>query len=146
MYDTYFESHDIDLLVVGCSQDKLFELAKSHNVKQVGKDFGVYLFNTSDFGTVEVALARKERSTGNGSRDLTLTLASTSRLKKDLARRDFTMNAMAIDMTPGNVGKIHDPFNGRQHIEKHVLHPVAGFSEDPTRVWRCCTILTAFLA
>ena len=55
----------------------------------------------------------------------------------DLARRDFTVNAMAVDLADG---KLVDPFDGRGDLERSLLravgNPVARFTEDGLRVLR----------
>jgi tRNA nucleotidyltransferase/poly(A) polymerase len=57
-------------------------------------------------------------------------------LDVDLSRRDFTMNAMAV----GENGQWHDPYNGWDDAEDHVLktvgHPQDRFTEDPLRMLR----------
>ncbi len=57
-------------------------------------------------------------------------------LDEDLSRRDFTMNAIALDAE----GNIHDPFNGKEDIKqklvKAVGDPKARFSEDALRMIR----------
>lgn len=57
-------------------------------------------------------------------------------LKEDLERRDFTMNAIAMDLH----GNISDPFNGRQDIENRIIrcvgNPEERFSEDALRILR----------
>ncbi len=56
---------------------------------------------------------------------------------RDLARRDFTVNAMAVDLADG---KVVDPFDGRGDLVRSVLRavgdPLARFSEDGLRVLR----------
>jgi len=62
----------------------------------------------------------------------------TKDLLIDLKRRDFTVNAIAVDLNPGNFGNIYDPFNGLEDCHKkmlRVLHPDS-FKEDPTRIFR----------
>jgi tRNA nucleotidyltransferase (CCA-adding enzyme) len=59
-------------------------------------------------------------------------------IKDDLARRDFTINAMAIELNPRHFGELIDPFGGRQDLKKklvRVLHEKS-FIDDATRVWR----------
>jgi poly(A) polymerase len=55
----------------------------------------------------------------------------------DLSRRDFTINAIAIDAT---TGALIDPFGGRQHLEERIVAAVgdapARFNEDPLRILR----------
>jgi poly(A) polymerase len=55
----------------------------------------------------------------------------------DLSRRDFTINAIAVDTI---TGALIDPFNGRQHLEQQIIKAVGGapsrFAEDPLRILR----------
>jgi tRNA nucleotidyltransferase (CCA-adding enzyme) len=62
----------------------------------------------------------------------------TKDLLVDLKRRDFTVNAIAVDLNPGTFGNLYDPFNGLEDCQKRVLrvlHPQS-FKEDPTRIFR----------
>ncbi|MFZ1729928.1 MAG: CCA tRNA nucleotidyltransferase [Bacteroidota bacterium] len=58
----------------------------------------------------------------------------------DLARRDFTVNAIAASLMPEDFGRIIDPFDGREDIVRKKLRtpldPVATFSDDPLRMMR----------
>jgi tRNA nucleotidyltransferase (CCA-adding enzyme) len=59
-------------------------------------------------------------------------------LERDLFRRDFTINAMAVRLTPQGAGALVDPYGGRRDLKAgilRVLHP-ASFRDDPTRVFR----------
>lgn len=64
----------------------------------------------------------------------------TNNLIKDLSRRDFTINAMAID----SEGILHDPFNGTEDIKNKILKcvgiPDRRFSEDALRMLRAIRI------
>jgi tRNA nucleotidyltransferase (CCA-adding enzyme) len=63
-------------------------------------------------------------------------------LKEDLQRRDFTMNAIAMDKD----GRIHDPFQGRKAIDDKVISTVGNpddrFSEDALRMLRAVRFLS----
>jgi len=62
----------------------------------------------------------------------------------DLGRRDFTINAMAMETTPGSFGTFIDPFDGRDDIARRrvrVLH-ARSFIDDPTRIFRCIRFAT----
>jgi tRNA nucleotidyltransferase (CCA-adding enzyme) len=57
----------------------------------------------------------------------------------DLGRRDFTINSMAMELTPGSFGMFIDPFDGRADVKQRrvrVLH-ARSFIDDPTRIFRC---------
>ncbi|MBC8477094.1 MAG: CCA tRNA nucleotidyltransferase [Dehalococcoidia bacterium] len=59
-------------------------------------------------------------------------------LSEDLFRRDFTINAMAINLNPGCYGEVIDIYGGRADLEKRlvrVLHEKS-FTDDATRIWR----------
>ncbi|MEM6349150.1 MAG: CBS domain-containing protein [Cyanobacteria bacterium P01_D01_bin.14] len=67
-----------------------------------------------------------------------------SSIRQDLYRRDFTINAMAIALTPPQAGQLLDFFGGwvdlqQQHIR--VLH-ANSFIEDPTRIFRAVRFAT----
>ena len=56
-------------------------------------------------------------------------------IEEDLSRRDFAMNAIAIDLS---TGEIIDPFNGQQDIEKKQIRHIkdSNFIDDPLRILR----------
>ncbi len=90
-------------------------------------------FNTLKFEkggkVVDVAMARREKYT----RPAVLpAVEPVFDIREDLARRDFTINAMAMDME----GRIIDPFRGREHLRRRILVPISSFVDDPTRIFR----------
>ncbi|HEY5516898.1 MAG TPA: CBS domain-containing protein [Coriobacteriia bacterium] len=83
---------------------------------------------------VDVTTARTEYYTSPGA----LPTVERSSLRRDLLRRDFSINAMAAEIDPVEFGAISDPFGGLGDLRDglvRVLHPLS-FVEDPTRVAR----------
>jgi poly(A) polymerase len=62
------------------------------------------------------------------------------RLEDDLVRRDFTVNAMAVHITPGGLGEFLDPLVGLAALRARVLDtpaaPSVSFGDDPLRMLR----------
>ena len=120
------EPKDRDWVVVGAEQEEL--LAKGY--KKVGRAFPVFLHPQTK---EEYALARSERKKGKGHQGFELDFHAKITLEEDLARRDFTVNAIALDKN----GKFIDPFGGIDDLKKKLLrHVTDAFSEDPLRVLR----------
>ena len=86
---------------------------------------------------VEVAAAREEIYSSESRKP---TKVKYTDLVGDLIRRDFTINAMALSIAPGNFGDLHDPYNGIKDLkEKKLITPLdpnKTFSEDPLRMMR----------
>ena len=119
------ESRDRDYVVVGSSPAEML----AEGFTQVGASFPVFLHPvTGD----EYALARTERKTGAGYHGFETFYDKNVTLEDDLARRDLTINSMAmVD------GVIIDPFGGREDLSNGVLrHTSDAFADDPLRVLR----------
>jgi tRNA nucleotidyltransferase (CCA-adding enzyme) len=85
-------------------------------------------------GRVDIAMARRERYIRPGA----LPEVSPAGIDDDLRRRDFSVNAMAVSLSPSAWGRLHDPFGGADDVAARrlrVLHPLS-LVEDPTRIWR----------
>lgn len=126
--------YDKDFVVVGASASDLL----SQGFSQVGADFPVFLHPNTHH---EYALARTERKSGQGYKGFAISTDNVS-LEDDLARRDLTINAMAIqvaglfDDTP-ITGKVIDPYGGQHDLDNKLLRHVSdAFAEDPLRVLR----------
>ncbi len=119
--------HDKDYCVVGLNEEEWEELFPEAHKR--GKFFGVY-----DIEATEFALARKEKKKGIGHTQFAITTGKEITIEEDLARRDITINAMAKEI---ETGKILDPYNGKQDIEKKIIRATSeAFCEDPLRVYR----------
>jgi tRNA nucleotidyltransferase (CCA-adding enzyme) len=126
---------DIDIVVEGDG------IAFAHSVAE---RLGGHVRAHARFGTavvvlerglrVDVTTARTEYYTRPGA----LPTVERSSLRRDLLRRDFSINAMAAEIDPAEFGAIADPFGGLADLRDgvvRVLHPLS-FVEDPTRVLR----------
>ena len=117
---------DCDYVVVGSTVDEMLKLG----FKPVGRDFPVFLHPITN---EEYALARTERKTSLCYHGFSFYTNPDVTLHQDLARRDLTINAMALD----ELDNVIDPFGGKLDLEKKIIrHISTSFSEDPLRVIR----------
>ena len=130
---THLET-DRDWVVVGATAQQMLDLG----FRPVGKDFPVFLHPETQ---EEYALARTERKTGRGYRGFEPHAAPDVTLEQDLARRDLTINAMAVR----DDGQLIDPYGGKQDLEAGVLRHVSpSFVEDPVRILRLARFAARF--
>lgn len=137
---------DVDLLVTGVPQRTLIQMLRRYGrVQLAGRAFGVIKFSPHrwDGPPIDVALPRTETSTGIGHRDFDIAFDHTLPVTVDLGRRDFTINAMALDLADDH---LIDPFNGREDLAQRLLRQVspAAFPEDPLRMLRGVQLATRF--
>jgi putative nucleotidyltransferase with HDIG domain len=111
--------------------EKVFK-GSDFKLDYVGANFGVMIVNG-----VEVATFRGDRYFGGGDKDVEITYVDT--IEEDLSRRDFTINAMALDIK----GNLIDPFWGEDDLLGHVCpmisfvgNPEDRINEDPNRMLR----------
>ena len=125
---------DRDWVVVGESPESLI----AAGFKPVGADFPVFLHPRTG---EEYALARTERKTAPGYKGFVFHADSEVTLEQDLARRDFTLNAIAR----AENGELTDPFGGQRDIDARVLRHVSpAFAEDPVRILRAARFMARF--
>ena len=129
------EPKDLDYVVVGSTPEEMI----AEGYKQVGADFPIFLHpGTGD----EYALARTEYKDGVGYQGFKCAFGPEVTLEDDLSRRDLTINAMAKDLS---TGEIIDPFGGQDDIKLCLLRPVSeAFSEDPVRILRAARFLARY--
>ena len=130
------QNQDRDYVVVGATPEEMAALG----YKPVGADFPVFLHpDTHD----EYALARTERKTAPGYQGFVFHTSPDVTLEEDLARRDFTVNAIAR----GTDGTLIDPYNGVADANARILRHVGdAFLEDPVRVLRGARFAARFAA
>jgi tRNA nucleotidyltransferase (CCA-adding enzyme) len=124
---------DVDLAVVGDADAFAQALAErlGGRVTTHGR-FGTATVHYGDGAHVDVATARTETYAAPAALP---DVAPASSIEDDLARRDFTINAMAIALPRA---ELVDPFEGEQHLRDRlvrVLHE-SSFVDDPTRIFR----------
>lgn len=89
----------------------------------------------------EYALARTERKSAPGYYGFICDFSESVTLEEDLARRDLTINAMAMD----EQGNLIDPYQGQRDLEEKLLrHVSSAFAEDPVRVLRVARFASRF--
>src|SRR5476651_1125855 len=124
-----------DYLVTGIALDELVhKLRQAGSAELVGASFGVVKFASNGMVT-DIALPRRERSTGTHHRDFAVDYDPAIPVEDDLARRDFRINMMARNL---RTGEIIDPFGGRADVEAKRLDILTDqvFVEDPLRILR----------
>jgi tRNA nucleotidyltransferase (CCA-adding enzyme) len=97
--------------------------------------FGTAVVTLPDGDRLDVAAARRETYSSPGALPA---VAFPAAIDEDLARRDFTVNAMALALSPERRPRLVDPFGGAADLSRRtlrVLHP-ASFVDDPTRALR----------
>lgn len=131
---------DIDIAVCGLEPEELLALCKQYGHAEpllvADKLVGVRLWSSWAPGDgVEFALARTEVSTGDGRHDFAIRPGAEVSIYEDLARRDFTCNAIARNIY---TGEMIDPYNGADDIRKGVLRTVSpdSFRDDSLRILR----------
>ncbi len=136
------ETKDYDFLVSNVSATSLGTFLGRHGkVNWVGKVFGVYKLTTAQNATDEpydIALPRTEHSFNSGGyRDFDVQTDPALPVEEDLKRRDYTVNAIAVQMASG---QLVDPFNGLGDLAKKNLRavsdPTRRFAEDASRMLR----------
>jgi tRNA nucleotidyltransferase (CCA-adding enzyme) len=127
---------DRDWVVVGSTPQAMVDAG----FVPVGRDFPVFLHPRSK---EEYALARTERKTAPGYRGFAVHADPAVTLEEDLARRDLSINAMAVPadaLRPDGsfvLDALVDPFGGAHDVAAGVLrHCTEAFREDPVRILR----------
>lgn len=129
---------DIDIVAVGSGIDlaeKVSSLLPNKPKVQVFKSYGTAMLRFEDID-IEFVGARKE----SYNRDSRNPIVETGTLEDDQNRRDFTINALALSLSPDNFGELVDPFGGVEDLKNKIirtpLNPDITYSDDPLRMMR----------
>ncbi len=144
-----------DFLLNSRYQSKMdLDIAVENKYEKIGRDLSKWLdakvisypqfmtmtLQLKDGSHIDIAQTRKEYYPQPGA----LPKVSVASIEEDLKRRDFTINAMAIEITKKPPHPIIDPFNGREDLQVkliRILHPIS-FIDDPTRIFRALRFAT----
>ncbi|WP_290698675.1 HD domain-containing protein [Lacinutrix sp.] len=138
------DAKDIDVVAIGSGIALAKQVAKNLPNKpkvQVFKTYGTAMLKLDDI-EVEFVGARKE-SYNEDSRN---PVVENGTLQDDQNRRDFSINALALDLSKTNFGDLLDPFNGVEDLEHKIirtpLDPDITYNDDPLRMMRAIRFAT----
>ncbi len=134
---------DIDIVVEGDGIAFARHFAKKKGCRvNTHKKFGTAVIIFPDNVKVDVASARLEYYNFPAA----LPIVEKSSIKKDLARRDFTINTLALSLNPDNFGTMIDYFGANRDLKDktiRIIHNLS-FVEDPTRIFRAIKFSNRF--
>ena len=129
------EPRDLDLAVEGDGRLLARRLGRALGGRvREHESFLTATVTLPDGRRVDLATARRERYRRPGA----LPLVEPATLDEDLARRDFSVNALAVRVDESAWGQVLDPTGGLADLARgriRILHPLS-FVEDPTRIFR----------
>lgn len=124
------EDYDIN---TDATPDEIKDILRDYKIFDIGKKFGTVLLIYNDLH-IEITPYRIEE--GYDDYRHPNKVYYTYSLYDDLARRDFTINAMCLDIE----GKIIDYFNGQEDLDNRIIRTVGDpnlrFKEDALRILR----------
>lgn len=128
---------DADLEVYGVAPERVKALLESlfGKTKDVGESFGIIKVPIGDGLELDVSIPRRESKQGKGHTGFLVDSDPSMSIAEAARRRDFSVNAMALDPV---TGVVFDPFGGQEDLARRVLRVTDAekFVEDPLRVLR----------
>ena len=134
---------DIDLAVEGDAIAFARRLAQSSGGRLTAHErFGTARLEMPGGTRLDFASTRREAYEAPAA----LPSVSPSGIEEDLGRRDFTINALALQIAPGPRPRLLDPFGGRRDLSRGVVRMLHARSpiDDPTRAFRAVRFATRF--
>lgn len=129
-------SHDLDFVVIPDAVDFATAVARYLDGElKLFERFGTASIFLKEGLRLDFATARREIYDAPGA--LPRTTGAES-LKRDLYRRDFTINTLACSLMPESYGVLYDYYNGREDLDKGVIRTLyqLSFVDDPLRLLR----------
>lgn len=140
-------------LVGGCVRDMLlcmepqdYDLLTSASLVEIEASFSQTVAIGACHGSLLVIVDGLKIDISTMQADQSIIIeANCSSLVQDLARRDFSMNAMAMDLR----GNIYDPWNGQEDIQNRIIRATRNmareiFSKDPLRMMRAIRLSAVY--
>lgn len=136
------KNEDIDIVIEGDALAFAHALARACHGQ---------VKNTSRFGTVTLVASRRKIDVATArteyyAKPAALPTVAFSALHQDLARRDFTINAMGVVLNPAEYGQLLDYYGGYSDLRNGVIRVLynMSFVEDPTRMIRALRFAARF--
>lgn len=134
-------SKDIDVEVYGINEEVFLSILNKYGtVNKVGSSFGVYKLHNR---VLDFSFPRKEVKIAEGHKGFSIEVDPYSSFKDACKRRDFTMNAILLDVL---THEVIDPYKGIEAIKEQRISYVnkESFIEDPLRIYRAAVFASRF--
>jgi len=135
---------DIDVVAIGSGIELAKQVSKNLTTNpkvQIFKTYGTAMLRYDDI-EIEFVGARKESYNENSRNPV----VENGTPQDDQNRRDFTINALALDLSEEKIGDLLDPFNGIKDLNDKIirtpLNPDITYSDDPLRMMRAIRFAT----